>query len=137
MVEIGGWPLLPFHCTVEAGRKLSPFTVSTNPELPAAVAEGETDATDGASVFTEKEASGELIPAVRSTTLMAAFCPAAMSIGMIAVESRVALTKEVVRSLPFHWIAEDEVKLAPLTVNVNPGLPATADAGEREVMDGI
>jgi len=38
--------------------------------------------------------------------------------------------------VPFHWMTEEEMKLDPFTVNVNPEPPATADEGDIELIDG-
>jgi len=42
----------------------------------------------------------------------------------------------VVRGLPFHWTCEVLLKLFPLTVSVNPALPAGADAGVIPLVAG-
>ena len=44
-----------------------------------------------------------------------------------------ALTKVVVRLLPFHVTCVPETKLAPLTVRVKPAPPATAELGDKLV----
>jgi len=51
--------------------------------------------------------------------------------------STVELLKVVVRLLPFHCTVEDEMKLLPFTVSVNPAPPAAALVGEVEVIEGI
>ncbi len=60
----------------------------------------------------------------------------AMSEAGIAAVNLVEETKVVVRLLPFHCTTESEVKRLPLTVSVNPGLPALADAGLSFVVVG-
>ena len=63
-------------------------------------------------------------------------CPAAISAAEIAVVISVALTYEVARLLPFHWITEEERNPLPFTVSVKAELPATAEEGETEVRVG-
>jgi hypothetical protein len=45
-------------------------------------------------------------------------------------------TKRVARFVPPHVISEPATKLLPCTVSVSPGLPAVAEEGLREEMDG-
>ena len=40
------------------------------------------------------------------------------------------------RLLPFHCTTEPEIKLAPFTVRVKPGLPAAALLGDNTLNDG-
>lgn len=47
------------------------------------------------------------------------------------------LTKVVVFALPFHSIEEPESNPLPFTVNMNAPLPATAEAGDKDTIDGI
>ena len=55
--------------------------------------------------------------------------------GIVAV-SCVLLTKAVVRLAPLTRTTEAEIKLLPVTVNVNPGLPAVALVGDILANDG-
>ena len=59
-----------------------------------------------------------------------------MSLAKIAAVNCVALTKVVVRGLPFHAIEEVETNFVPVTVRVKAGPPAGALEGEREVAVG-
>jgi hypothetical protein len=54
---------------------------------------------------------------------------------MVAV-SVVALPNAVIRFTPFHCTTDDETKLAPVTVSVNPGEPTPTLLGERLVTLG-
>ncbi len=73
-VERGGWPWLPFHCTVEFGRKLFPFTVRVNAAPPAVADEGDSDTREGAGDLIEKGASAEEPPpGAGFTTVINAF----------------------------------------------------------------
>jgi hypothetical protein len=49
----------------------------------------------------------------------------------------VALTKVVSVDVPFHETDEFAVKLEPLTVRVNAGLPACAEDGPRLLIAGV
>ena len=55
--------------------------------------------------------------------------------GMLAV-SRVALTKVVVRLLPFHCTTEAGTKLAPVTVSVKAGPPSWTLLGASDESEG-
>jgi hypothetical protein len=46
-------------------------------------------------------------------------------------------TKFVVRALPFHSTAEDDMKPVPVTVKVNPALPAPTELGLKELIAGV
>src|SRR3989442_1687375 len=56
--------------------------------------------------------------------------------GMLAL-SWVALTRAVVRELPFQRTTELATKLEPVTVSVNAAPPAVALFGLREVIEGV
>jgi hypothetical protein len=60
----------------------------------------------------------------------------AMSAAVIAAVSCVALTKVVVRLLPFHSTVDPEMKSAPLTVKVKAAPPAVAEEGDIALMLG-
>jgi hypothetical protein len=60
----------------------------------------------------------------------------AMSLARIMAVSCVEETNVVTRLLPFHVTTAPETKFAPLTVSVNCGPPATAFAGESELIEG-
>jgi len=116
---------------------LLPFAVKVKPAPPAAADEGKIEATVGAGVSTAKESSAEVPPPGPGVnTEMAAFCPVAISTGVMVVESWVALAYVVVRLLPFHWITDEVRKALPLTVSVNAVPPALAEEGETEVTAG-
>ena len=60
----------------------------------------------------------------------------AMSAVVISAVTCVALTKDVVRELPFHCTTDDETKFVPFTCKVNPAAPVLADDGERALTAG-
>jgi hypothetical protein len=60
----------------------------------------------------------------------------ARSAAVIAARSWVALTKVVVRAVPFQRTTEEMAKPLPFTVSVKPELPAAAVAGERLLANG-
>ena len=60
----------------------------------------------------------------------------AISAAVIAAVNCVALTKVVVRLLPFHCTTEVLMKLLPVTVSVNAAPPAIAEFGVRVVIAG-
>lgn len=43
----------------------------------------------------------------------------------------------VTRLTPFHWTEEDALKFVPVSVRVNPTLPAVVEVGEREPSIGM
>ena len=75
-------------------------------------------------------------PGVGLKTVTLAVPAVAMSAARIAAVTWVALTYVVVRFVPFHLTTELEMKLVPLTVNVNAEPPAVADDGLRLVVVG-
>lgn len=108
-----------------------------NPALPAAADVGESDITDGDGVLTVNDASDDAPPpGAGLTTLIATFCPAAISDALMEVESWVPLMELAERLFPFHRMVEVERKLFPVIVSVNPGPPAVAEDGEKDEMDG-
>jgi hypothetical protein len=60
----------------------------------------------------------------------------ARSVAVIAARSWVALTKVVVRAVPFQRTTEELAKPLPFTVSVKPELLAEAVAGERVLATG-
>ena len=63
--------------------------------------------------------------------------PDAMSLAGIAAVNRVALTKLVVRAVPFHWTKELRTKFVPVTVKVKAAPPGVVREGERELSPGV
>ena len=75
-------------------------------------------------------------PGVGLTTVTGNVPARAMSLAKIAAVTCVALTKVVVRALPFQCTEAPETKFVPVTVRVNASPPAAAVDGEREVAVG-
>ena len=44
--------------------------------------------------------------------------------------------KVATRELPFHWTVDEDIKFAPVIVNVNAVAPAVAEFGLSETMEG-
>lgn len=70
-------------------------------------------------------------PGAGFKTVTEALPATATSPAEILAVNRLALTKLVVRAAPFHLTTDAATNPEPLTVSVNAGLPAAADAGER------
>ena len=75
-------------------------------------------------------------PGAGLTTVTAAVPEMAMSLAVIAAVNCVALTKVVVRALPFHWATDVLMKFVPFSVRVKAGPPAPVDVGASEVSVG-
>lgn len=124
----------PFHCTAEHGEKPFPFTVSgTGGPVKASAAAfvGEIELTAGkgrvvpdGSGAIENLSEFEFDPGPLPDTVMATapwFVPRnAVSAGVIAAVSCVALTRVVERGEPFQLTTSPFAKPVPFTVNVKP-----------------
>ena len=75
-------------------------------------------------------------PGAGLLTVMLAVPAVAMSLAEIDAVKLVPLVRVVVRSDSFHCMVELETKFEPLTVRVNPGLPAMAEFGLIPVIAG-
>jgi hypothetical protein len=71
-----------------------------------------------------------------SATVTVAVPAVAISVADTGAVNWVALTKVVLRAVPFHCTIAPETKPVPLTVSVKPAWPAVAVLGLREVMAG-
>jgi len=112
---------LPFHCTIEQGRKFPPVTLNANATVPAVALNGEMDAIVGAGsdeAEIVKEAEAELTPEL-DTVIDAVPAEAISEAGMLAV-SCVELTNVVTRAELFQPTTEPFTKFVPFTVRVNP-----------------
>ena len=95
---------MPFHCTVDVGTKLEPFTTICIPKTPLAteILDGDKDETDGAGLFAPeivKSTMGEAIIAFAEfTTETPAKPDVEISEESIAAVSCVAFTNVVVRN---------------------------------------
>lgn len=147
---------LPFHCAVDPLMKLVPVSVIVNAAPPAPVIVGEIDVSVGTgfaalivnvSAFDvvpdgspcDRTLSGfAMLPrfTVGVNTCTEAVPAVAISVAAIAAVNCVALTKVVVRVLPFHCATEVLMKLLPFKVSVNAAPPAIAEFGAIEVSAG-
>jgi hypothetical protein len=125
----------PFHKTVSPETKLAPLTVSVNVAPPAGALEGDSVLKLGTGGLIAKLRELDVPPAaVRTVT--AAVPMVAIKPAGTAAASCVELLKVVARALPFHSTVYPEIKLLPLTVNVNAALPAFLLEGERVLSVG-
>jgi len=132
--------IIPLNLTTEFELKLLPNKVIVKPPLPANVNEGE-------MVF---KAGKGLVPVTVSTWVLEVPPP---GVGLWTVMLKVpgvliseALmvafnwpedTKDVNLGEPLKFTVELELKLAPLTVNVNAPPPAATDDGEIDIVAGV
>ena len=125
----------PFQRTTEPFTKLVPVTVSVKAEPPAVADDGLTLAIVGTGLLMVKGMAPDVTPPGFNTVT---FTVPAAAISAVAIEAVnwVALTKVVVRLDPPHCTAEPLTKFVPLTVSVNPELPAVVDEGLRLVIVG-
>ncbi|HTY77657.1 MAG TPA: hypothetical protein VMI34_07560 [Candidatus Bathyarchaeia archaeon] len=130
---------LPFHCTTELGMKFDPFTVRlrAGPFCGAVVGAIDVNVGTGFGITMLKVAAAAVPPpgAGVTTVTAAVLAPARSLAGMLAV-SWVALTKLVVRMLPFHCTVEAGTNPVPVTVSVKAGPPCVALLGASEEMAG-
>src|SRR5712691_8777609 len=125
----------PFHCTTEAGTKPLPVTARVKAGPPCSALLGESDPSAGTGlrdVMMKATAAEVPPPGVVVYTVTGAEPAVVRSLaGMLAV-SWVALTKVVVRVLPFHRTTEAGMKLEPVTVRVTGPPPCSALLGESD-----
>jgi hypothetical protein len=124
----------PFHCTTEQGDKLLPFTVNATGgpvNASSAAFEGEIELIAGAgrltpdgSAVTGSLREFELVPGLAPETVMAAAAAPvlrnAVSAGVIAALSCVALRKVVARGEPFQLTTSPFAKPVPVTIRLKP-----------------
>jgi len=128
---------LPFHSTDEDGKKFVPVTVRVNDPPPAMAELGLSSVMAGRGTCSVKVAALEAPPPGAGVETVTIAVPGvAMSAAVIAACKLVLETKVVVRALPFHWTVDEEIKLEPVTVNVNPAVPETTAFGFKEVTTG-
>jgi hypothetical protein len=127
----------PLTWTTDPAIKPEPLTVSVKAPLPAVTLAGDTVVSDGAGLLTVN-VKGALVPppGVGVNAVIDNVPAEAMSDAGIVAVSCVLLTKVVVRLAPLTRTTEAETKLLPVTVNVNPELPAVALVGEILANDG-
>lgn len=123
--------------TTEPLTKFVPFTVKVKAALPAVALVGERLVMPGTGLFTVKFEAAEVPPPGAGFTTFTERVPAvATSLAVMLAVSCVALTKVVVRLLPFTCTTDVLTKLPPFTVKVKAAPPAVALAGERLVIVG-
>jgi hypothetical protein len=136
LTKVVGRPA-PFICTTDPPTKLEPLTVRVKAALPATTEFGEMLVKDGTGLLTLKVRTPLVPPPGEAVKTVIDSVPGeAMSDAGIVAVSCVLLTKVVVRLAPLTRTTEAETKLLPVTVNVNPGLPAVALVGEILANDG-
>src|SRR5258708_7171592 len=128
----------PFHCTVvEPFTNPVPLTVSVKAAPPTVALVGTSAVIVGMGVLTGNVSAAEAPPpGVGVNTVTCGVAAVAMSAAVIAAVSWVALTKVVVRVVPFQRTVEPLTELAPFTVKVNTGPPANALPGASPLSVG-
>ncbi len=122
---------VPFQFTVMPLTKLVPVTVKVNAAAPA-VCEAGFKLVIWGTPFTVKTPAFEVTPS-GVTTLTLAVVGAAMSLAEIAAVNWVALTKVVVRGVPFQLTISPLTKLVPFTAKAKAAAPAVRELGFRLV----
>src|SRR5438874_1040926 len=121
----------PFQRTAEPLTKPLPFTRSVSGPVPAVAPVGVSPVSPGAGLLTVKVCAAEVPPpGVGVTTVTCGVPAAATSAAAMAAVSCVALTKVVVRAVPFQRTVEPLTKLVPVTVSVRAALPADVLVGD-------
>ena len=116
-----------------------PFTVRVNAALPDVALAGDSELIVGIGLaaLIVKTAFPEVPPpGVGLNTVTCAVPAVAMSAAVMAAFICVALTKVVVRLLPFQFTTVLEMNPVPFTVRVNAAPPAVAFAGDSELTVG-
>jgi hypothetical protein len=109
---------VPAHRTTELLTKLTPVTVIVKPDPPAVAEFGETEVTPGAGFSIEKVAEADVPPpGAGLTTVMGTVPVEVRSLAGTAAVSEVALTKLVVRAVPFQSTTAPLTKFEPVTVS--------------------
>lgn len=124
-------------CTIDPLTYPDPLTVRVKLGPNTSAVAGEMLEIEGTGLLTVNVTADEVPPpGVGVKTVIDNKAPTARSDAGIAAASCVLLTKVVVRFAPLTSTTEPLTKLLPLTVSVNPGLPAVALAGEILAKDG-
>lgn len=128
----------PFQLTFESAVKLEPTILSVNVALSCSLLFGEIVLILGAGLLVLKLIAAEVPPPGDGLTTATFAVPAVeMSDAAMDAVSCDALTKVVVRLLPFHSTFEPDMKLLPFIVNVKAGPSTLAEVGERDEIDGV
>jgi hypothetical protein len=127
----------PLKFTIELETKPVPFTVNENAGPPAVALVGESVAMVGAGLLTANVELPEVPPPGAGLVTVTGKLPTvAMSAGVIAAVSCVALTNAVALAAPLKFTTELETKPVPFTVNVKAAPPTVALVGESVVITG-
>lgn len=118
----------PFQVTCMPEMKFAPLTVNVKPAPPDIAEFGERLLSVGAGLIVNVTAGGTGTPGF-TTVIVAVPAVVINDAGTLAVNCP-ELTKFVVNPVPFHRTTVLALNPAPLTVNVNPGAPASAVWGE-------
>ena len=121
--------------TVAPARKPVPVTVKVKAGPPEATVDGEMPVTTGVWTAIVRLTALDAVPPV-FVTVIGAVPGRAIRLAGTAAVSWVALTKVVLKAVPFNDTAAPEKKPVPLTVNVSAALPALTVAGEMLMMTG-
>jgi hypothetical protein len=114
----------------DAGSKFAPATVRVKADPPAVIVLGLIAESEGMGLATVKACAAEIPPPGAGLKMVTLIGPGATrSPARMTAVSVELLTKEVLRLAPFHWTTEAGSKLAPATVRVKAGPPATAAVG--------
>src|SRR5580698_8836914 len=128
---------LPFHRTTVFESKPLPLTVNVKAAPPTTAVVGEMLVTVGSALLMGRSTALDVPPpGAGFTTVTGTVALEAISAAVIDAVNWVALRYVVVRLLPFQSTVDPEMKLAPVTVKVNAGAPAVADAGDIELTVG-
>ena len=134
-----GWAV-PFHWITLEEMKFEPFTVRVKAPLPALALVGEMFVIVGtglvAALMSKTDAGEVPPPGAGLVTVICEVPEAAMSAALMAAEICVALTKVVVREVPFQFTVEVLMKFVPLTVSVKAAAPEVTLVGESEEIVG-
>jgi hypothetical protein len=122
-----------FQRTTAPETKPAPFTVRVKAGPPAVAEFGLREVIAGAGAIVKGDPL-VVIPAENTVTV--AVPAVAIRVAEIGAVSWLALTKPVVRGVPFQRTTASDAKPLPLTVSVNAAAPAVAELGFREVMAG-
>src|ERR1700682_1167535 len=131
-------PLIALTSQVTARFRLS-VTLAVNCCCPlaATIAEPGEMVTTGFGLLIAKVKAPDVPPPGGGVATVTMAVPAAaMSPAGIAAWRLVLEPKVVARGLPFHWTVEDDRKLAPVTVTLNPSPPARVKAGFSDAAVG-
>jgi hypothetical protein len=129
---------VPLKFTADEARNPVPFTVMVNAPEPNIALVGAIEVTVGAGLFTLNVTEFDVPPpGVGLVTVTGGVPVLAMSVARIEAVNCVALTNVVTLATLLKFTTDVETKPDPFTVKVNAAPPATALAGESEVIAGV